>query len=139
MSFIPGLSQYLTFNAFLLTNSLAADIKFQGKADEIDVSTIGNNWKAFLQGQVDATIAVSGVWDSGTAAAGNLDTTLMNNLNAGGTKLWEYLPAGSASGNIKYQGNGFLTAYEVGGAVKDRVGFSASIRNAGSVTKTTSS
>lgn len=136
MAFSPGFKQYFTFNLLNLTNSLASEVRMTMGNEEIDETTIGNNWKAFEQGQADATIAVSGVWDSGTAAT-SLDTVMFGNMNAGGSKLWEYCPAGSASNAIKLSGNGFLTSYEVGGAVGDKVGFSAAIRVAGSVTRTT--
>ena len=136
MAFSRGLAQYMQFNGLVLTSSLASDVKLNTSSGEIDMSTIGNNWKAFEQGQAEATIAVSGVWDAGTATTG-LDAVLFANTNAGGTKLWEYIGEGSAVNRILYKGNGFLTGYEVGGAVGDRVGFSASLRVSGSVTRTT--
>ena len=136
MGFIKGKDQYMTFNLINLTASLASEVRLTMGAGELDESTIGNNWQAFDQGQANANVAVSGVMDDGTAAT-SLDTVMFANINAGGTKLWEYCPAGSASNRIKYNGNGFLTSYEVGAPVSDKVGFSAAIRVAGSVTRST--
>lgn len=136
MAFIPGKSQYFTFNLLNLTNSLASEVRASMGNEEIDVSTIGNDWKAFRQGQGDLSFSVNGVWDDGTAAT-SLDTVLYANQNGGGTKLYEFCPAGSASNKIIYKGNGFLTGYEVGGAVGDKVGFSATIRAADTPTRTT--
>ena len=127
-----GHKQYLTFNGLNLTASLASDVKMPGSRGVNDASTIGNNWSDSLEGQANATLTVSGVWDDGTATT-SLDAVLFNNLNAGGTKLWEFMPSGSASAKPLYKGNGFVTAYEVGGAVGAKVGFSASIQVAGSV------
>ena len=134
---VGGHKQYMTFNGLVLTTGLASDVKASMKGTEIDVSSIGQNWKDFVQGQADMTLTASGVWDSGTATT-SLDSIMFANMNQGGTKLFEFDPAGSATGNIMYKGNGFLSSYEVGGAVGDKVGFSAAIRSSGSVTRTTS-
>lgn len=136
MSFALGKSQYFTFKLLNLTNSLASEVKLTTTAGEVDQSTIGNNWKAFDQALAEANIAVSGVWDDGTAAT-SLDTVMHNAINAGGTGLFEYCPAGSATNRIKYNGNAFCTSYERGGAVADKVGFSAALRVAGSITRST--
>lgn len=129
-----GHKQNFVFNGLNLTSALASDVKLTIGAEEIDVSTIGSNWKGFDQGQADASFAVSGVWDNGTAVTA-LDKVAFANINAGGTKLFEYEPGGSVQNYPKFTGNGFLTAYEVGGAVGDKVGFSVNIRVAGSVTQ----
>lgn len=137
MAYRGAFKQYLTFNLLNLTSGLASEVKMALNGEEIDMTVIGSNWKEFDQGQADATLTVSGVWDNGTATT-SLDNVAFANMNAGGTKLYEYMPAGSASGAILYKGNGFITAYEVGGAVGDKVGFSATIRNAGSPTRSIS-
>jgi hypothetical protein len=131
-----GKNQYLTFNLLNLTNSLASEVKATFNGQEIDVSTIGQSWQDYLQGQSGLSLSVSGVFDSGTATT-NLDSVMYANMNGGGTKLYEYCPAGSASNAILYKGNGFLSAYEVGGAVGDKVGFSATIRCSGTPVRST--
>ncbi len=133
---VQGHKQYFTFNLLNMTSGLASEVKLAGSGGEQDVSVIGSDWKAFLQGQAEATLTVSGVWDSGTATT-NLDSVLYANLNGGGTKLYEYAPAGSASNKILYKGNGFLTAYEIGAALSDKVGFSATIRVADTPARST--
>lgn len=127
MGFRVGKEQYLVFNGLNLTSSLASEVQAAMGNQEIDVSTIGNDWQAFRQGQGNMSLSVSGVWDDGTAAT-NLDAVLFANTNGGGTKLYEFMPAGSASARPLYKSNGFLTAYEVGGGVADKVGFSVTIR-----------
>ncbi len=135
MSYQRAFKQYLQFNGLVLTTSLASEVKLTMNGEEIDVTTIGNNWKAYDQGQADASLSASGVWDDGTAAT-SLDAVMHGNINAGGTKLWEFMPSGSVSNSMLYKGNGFVTSHEVGGAVGSKVGFASAIRVAGSVTKT---
>ncbi len=137
MAFIAGKNSYFTFSGLLLTNSLASEVGLSGSADELDNSTIGNNWKAFDQGQAEATMAISGVWDDGTATTA-LDAVLFAALNGGGTKLYEYMPAGSATSKPKYAGNALCTAYEISSPVGDHVGFTLNLRAAGSPTRTIS-
>lgn len=137
MGFIAAHKQYLQFNGLVLTTDLASEVRMPEARDSIDASTIGNNWKAALEGQAGATLTVSGLWDDGTATTA-LDAVLHSNINAGGTKLWEFMPSGSASSKPLYKGNGFVTAYEVGGAVGDKVGFSATIQVSGSVQRSIS-
>ena len=130
MAFVRGTSQYFVFNAVDLTASLASEVKLGNAGGESDASTIGNNWQRFLQAQAGGQFSVSGVWDSGTAATG-LDSTLFAALNGGGPRQYQYAPAGSASpsdGVNSYWGHGIVTAFEVGGAVGDKVPFSATIR-----------
>lgn len=131
-----GKDQYLAFAGMVVTDGAAADIKATFGTKEIDLSVIGSNWEAYDQGQANLSLAVSGVWDAGTATTA-LDAVMQGNINAGGTQLFAYMPQGSAATRIKYAGNGFLSAYEVGGAVADKVGFSCTLRAAGSVTRTT--
>ena len=126
MAFRVGGSAYFVFNQLNLTNSLATEVRDAMTGDAIDVSTIGNNFKAYLQGQSGVQLTVSGVWDNGTAVT-NLDAVLFNNLNGGGTKLWEYMPGGSASGVPLYKGNGIVTSYEISSPLGDKVGFSCTI------------
>ena len=127
MAFSEGKDQYFVFNGLRLTNSLASEVRMPLAGGESDVSTIGNDWQAFLQAQANAQFNINGVWDDGTAAT-SLDSVLYANINGGGTKLYEYMPAGSASNKILYKGNGFVTAYEIGASVGDKVGFSLTIR-----------
>ena len=136
MAFVTAREQYFTFNLLNLTNSLASEVRMAMAGQAIDVTTIGNSWQQMRQGQAAITFTVSGVWDSGTAAT-SLDTVLYTNMNGGGTKLYEYVPAGSASNAIIYKGNGVLTGYEVGGAVGDKVGFSLTLVTADNPSRTT--
>ncbi len=131
---VAGKDAYMTFSTLLLTGTAAAEVSMDIKAGELDAPTLGMNWKDFIQGQSEATFDVSGVWDAGTAAT-RLDAVLFGASNAGGTKLTEFCPQGSATNQIKYQCNGFATGYKISAPVAGVVGFTLPIRAAGSVTR----
>ena len=95
MAFVAGKDCYLTINNLNIGSALANEISWSGEADEIDVSTMGGNWKAFIQGQAGVSLSVNGVWDNGTAAT-SIDAVLYAMENGGGTKLYEWMPGGSA-------------------------------------------
>ncbi len=132
----PGVNSYMTINALNLTNSAASDISMKIGNDEAEAAMIGDNWKQYAQGQAEATFDASGVWDAGTAAAA-LDAILFGMSNAGGTKLFEFCPQGSASNRVKYTGNALSTGYQISAPVKGIVGFTLGLRSSGSVTRST--
>ena len=132
---VPAKNIYMTIDGLKLTDSYAREIGMTVSAEEIDASTLGDQWKQFLQGQAEGGFTVSGIWSEGTAAA-ELDAKLYALVNAGGTKLFEYLPGGSTNNKRKYSGNAFATSYEVSGAVGAIVGFSLGLKAAGSITQT---
>ena len=131
---VAGHTGYCTVGGLLLSGTVASEFALHLSADELEASTIGQNWKEFMQGQAEATLDASGVWDSGTAAL-RLDAILFGMVNAGGTKLYEFLPAGSTTNQTKYTGNCLCTGYEITNPVGGVVGFTAAFRGAGSVTR----
>lgn len=132
---IAGHKAYFTFKALNLTDGYAADIGSSIGVGEDDASAIGADWKKFVQGQAEVTFSISGPWSAGTAAA-ELDGILWAAANGGGTGLWEWMPKGSASGNILYKGNGFLTGYDISSAIGDVVGFTLGIRGSDTPART---
>ncbi len=131
---VAGKDAYMTFSLLNLTGTAAAEVSMKVKNDSFGAPTIGLNWKDALQGQAEATFDVSGVWDAGTAAAA-LDATLFAASNAGGTKLTEFIPQGSATTRIKYTCNSFTTGYDISAPVAGVVGFTCALQVAGSVTR----
>lgn len=120
------------------------DVTFSQKLDTVDVTGEGQSSapvKSVIVGFTDATISLKGSWDN-TANTGS-ETVLggvANNggqLAAGGTLSWEYNPAGTGTGTIKYSGEGYLTQYDQSSPVGGRVGFSATIAITGAITRTT--
>jgi hypothetical protein len=82
-------------------------------AETAEVTALGNASKAYIPGLKDATVSLDGYAD--VTVTGYLDGIL------GTTTTWEFYPAGTAVGQVKYSGSGILTSLdttsEVGGAV----------------------
>lgn len=131
---VAGKDSYATFGGLLLTGTVSSQIALKLKGSELDAATIGQNWKEFRQGQSEATLDASGIWDAGTATT-QLDNVLFGAINNGGTKLTEFLPQGSATNQIKYTFNGFPTGYDMTSPVAGVVGFTLGLRASGSVTR----
>ena len=93
-----------------------------------ETTTYGNNSKTYVVGLSDATIAVGGKWDE------SLDATI-----AGGAeppfREFEFGPAGSVVGKIKYTGNCILTGYSISNPVADVSTWSANMQVTGDITR----
>ena len=131
-----GHKGYFDISGYALTGTAAKEVALHLGSGELDASTIGQNWKEFMQGQTEATIDVSGVWDSG-AAAEAMDARLKAMINAGGTAGFVFMPGGNASGEWRYNGNCICTKYDVSDPLAGVVGFSVAFRVAGSVSRQT--
>lgn len=119
-------------SAFCEEVSLSRDI------ETAEVTTFGDDAKEYITGLSDATISLSGKFDSGTASA--IDPVLTGVLGSASTVSWAYRvnSASTSATNPEYQGEGILTSYEVSGTVGDAVTFSAEIQCTGAITRATS-
>jgi predicted secreted protein len=119
-------------SAFCEEVSLSRDI------ETAEVTTFGDDAKEYITGLTDATISLSGKFDSGTASA--IDPVLSGVLGSASTVSWAYRvnSASTSATNPEYQGEGILTSYEVSGTVGDAVTFSAEIQCTGAITRATS-
>jgi predicted secreted protein len=98
--------------------------------DEIDVTTLGQNYKQFLAGFQDATFTIEGIWDP-TADA------VMFNLRGGTAGPWRYYPQGTASTKVYYQGTAVVTNYSPPTDVNEAVTFTLELHNSGALTRNT--
>lgn len=114
------------------------DISFSRNLDTAEVSTFGDSAKEYLIGMSDATISVSGKFDADGAST--VDAVLSGILGASATSSFEYVPGGGSIGssNPGYQGECWLTSYEVSGSIGDAVSFSADFQVTGAITRATS-
>ena len=112
--------------------SLSRDI------ETAEVTTFGDNAKEYITGLSDATVSLSGKFDSVNASA--VDPVLTGILGQDATVSWAYRVSSSSvsSTNPEYQGEGILTSYEVSGGVGDAVTFSAELQCTGAITRATS-
>lgn len=104
-------------------------VDFPETADTAEVTTFGNTSKAYLGGLKDSTISISGSWDA--TADGYLAGIV------GATGSFQFGPAGTTGGNIKYTGECVCTSYTVSAPVGDKVSFSAEFQVTGNVTRGT--
>lgn len=110
-------------------STAVTSVSFPRSADTAEATSLGDTSKAYIAGLKDATIAVEGNRD--VTIEGYVDGV----LGAGCT--FAYLPAGSASGRIKYSGSAICTSYEPASDVGDANKWSASYQVTGAVTRTT--
>jgi len=118
-------------SAFCEEVSLSRDI------ETAEVTTFGNDSKAYITGLTDGTVSFSGKFDAGSASA--VDQVLTGILGAASTVSWAYRvnSASTSTTNPEYQGEGILTSYEVSGSVGDAVTFSAELQCSGTITRAT--
>jgi hypothetical protein len=98
-------------------------------AETAEVTALGNNSKAYIPGLKDATISIEGMADITTS--GYLNGVL------GVSTAWEFYPAGTAAGQVKYSGNGILTSLETSAEVGGAVSISGEVQVTGDVTRAT--
>lgn len=109
------------------------DIGFPRSIETAETTTFqaSGSAKTFITGLTDASISISGFFDSTS------DGYLAGVLGQAATLSFEYGPAGSTAGNIKYTGECIMTSYEVSASVGDSVQASADFQVTGPVTRTT--
>jgi hypothetical protein len=105
------------------------NVDFPLTADTAEVTTFGDSSKEYIAGLKDATISISGSWDA------TADGVLAAIVGVAGS--FEYGPAGSAGGSIKFTGEAICTGYTVTAPVGDKVSFSAEFQVTGAVTRGT--
>lgn len=84
--------------------------------------------KTYVTGLNDATISISGKWDS------TLDGYMTAVLGSDTVLLWVYGPEGTTAGRRKFSGSAILTKYSVDSPVGDVVKFSADYQITGQIT-----
>jgi len=87
--------------------------------------------KTYVVGLNDSTVSIKGTWDA------TLDAHLAGILGQDASVSFEYGPEGTATGAVKYTGEGLMTSYETSSPVADVVTFSAEFQVTGTVTRGT--
>jgi predicted secreted protein len=113
-----------------ISNTLT-DVSFPQTVETAETTSFGSNAKTYVVGLSDATISISG----------NFDTTVDTHLSAitgqTATVTYEYGPQGTTAGNVRYTGEAIVTSYEKSGAVGDVVTYSLELQATGAVTRNT--
>ena len=135
MAFVHGKS-----SVFKLDNASASltdistyvnSVDFPETADVAETTTLGDGSKSYIVGLKDATLSISGLWDSA------IDGILGAVVGQTATLSFEYSPEGTASSKVKYTGECIVTSYSQSSPVGDVVGFSADMQVSGNVTRAT--
>lgn len=112
------------------------DITMPREIETAETTAFGNSDKTYITGLADATISLSGMFDStvDTMINGNIA-----NLKSGSvaTLSFEYGPSGSTASNPKFTGEALITSYEIGSPVGDVITYSLELQVTGGVTATT--
>lgn len=119
-------------------SSYLDDVGFPQSIETAETTTFGvaGGSKTYIVGLNDRTISLAGKWDA------TLDAhfaNLIGALNSGSlaTASFEFGPAGSTGGLVKYSGEALVTSFEVSNPVGDVVSFSAELQVTGQVTRGT--
>ena len=115
--------------------SFVDSVDFNNTVDMAESTTAGAEAKTWLSGQSDATLSISGKYDS-TASTGP-DVILNGLVGLETTSSFEYGPEGGTSTKVKYSGECFLTSYVISAPVGDVVSFTADFQITGAITKGT--
>lgn len=101
-----------------------------------ETTSFGNSSKTYIVGLADATISVTGSFDT---TVDNHLTSLIDAQIAGTntSASFEAGPQGTASTNVKYTGECLVTSYEVNPSVGDVVTYSLELQVTGAVSRTT--
>lgn len=113
-----------------ISNTLT-DVGFPQTIETAETTSFGSSAKTYIVGLTDATISLSGNFDS------TVDGHLAGIAGQAATVSFEYYPEGTTTGYVKYSGEAILTSYEKSGAVGDVVQYSAELQVTGAVTRGT--
>lgn len=116
-------------------SAFCEDVSLSRDIETAEVTTFGEDAKAYITGLTDATVSFSGKFDSATSAA--VDPVLAGILGQTATVSWVYRvnEAVVSATNPEYQGEGILTSYEISAGVGDAVTFSAELQCTGAITR----
>lgn len=114
-------------------SSYLNDVSMPRDIETAETTTFGvsGSAKTYITGLTDATLSISGLFDS------TADGYLAGVVGQAATLSFEYGPAGSTAGYVKYSGECILTSYEVSASVGDSVQASADFQVTGAITRGT--
>ena len=129
MAFSHGKDTHFTLDgtdisAFTDTSALERAV------ENAEVSTYGNDDRAYIAGLRGHTIPLGGPWDP------TLDAALIG-ADDGAVVAFSFGPAGDTGGNVQYSGNCLFQNYTVSNPVTGRVAWTASMLVTGAVTRDT--
>lgn len=115
--------------------SYVDSVDLDSSVDVGETTTAGAEDKTYVSGAAEHDLSISGKWDD-TASTGP-DAVLAGLIGLEVSSSFEFGPAGSTSGKVKYLGECFLTGYTRSAPVGGVVTFTADFKITGAVTRTT--
>lgn len=109
-------------------STVLSSVSLSREADTAETSALGTTAKTYIPGLTDATISIEGMADVTTS--GYLEGVL------GLSKAFEFYPAGTAVGQVKYSGSAILTSFESAAEIGGAVTVSGEFQVTGAVTRT---
>lgn len=109
------------------------DVSLPRSIETAETTTFGatGGAKTYVVGLNDSTVSISGKFDA------TADAHLAGILGQEASVSFEYGPAGSTTGYVKFTGEAYLTKYDLSSPVGDVVTFSADFQVTGVVTRGT--
>lgn len=114
--------------------SYVDSVDLDNGVDMGETTTAGAEDKTFVSGQAEHDLSISGKWDD-TASTGP-DAILFSLVGLEASSSFEFGPAGSTAGKVKYLGECFMTGYKTSAPVGGVVTFTADFKITGAVTRT---
>jgi predicted secreted protein len=102
---------------------------FDGSADTIEDSVMGNTARTYKQGMTTSTVSMEVYWDEADAQQTILDERASVDF--------ELYPTGTGAGETYFSGNGIVTSRSISGSFDGMVEASFSIQVNGAVTEAT--
>lgn len=142
MAFVHGKSTVFKLDSaagsLVDLSSYLDDVGFPQSIETGETTTFGvaGGSKTYVVGLNDRTISLAGKWDAtvdqhfALVISGQADGSIASSS-------FEFGPAGSANGKVKYSGECLITSFEVSNPVGDVVTFSAECQVTGQVTRGT--
>jgi len=109
------------------------DVSLSRSIETAETTTFGvsGSAKTYIVGLSDATFSISGLFDA------TADATLAGVLGFATALNFNYGPAGSTAGLVKYTGTCIMTGYNISAAVGDAVQATADFQVTGPITRGT--
>jgi hypothetical protein len=111
--------------------SYVDSVDLNSSVDTGETTTAGAEDKTFVSGQAEHDLSISGKWDD-TATTG-ADAVLRGLIGLETTSTFEFGPAGSTAGKVKYSGECFMTGYTRSAPSGGVVTFTADFKVTGAV------
>lgn len=125
-----------TAGSLVVISDTLNEVSLPREIETAETTAFGDGDKTYITGLGDATISLSGMFDStvDTQIAGNIA-----NLKSGSVSSlsFEYGPSGSAASSPKLTGEALVTSYEVSSPVGDVITYSLELQVTGGITADT--